>query len=190
MPRLHRGPERPRGLPASSLLAGRHPSGCRGQAPGGPSLVHRPAASGAAPPHGPQCPPNSRGSKRFSPPRTVDLVQRPLENASPAGQTGVKCPMSWRAVPCTSVFVSAARHKNSLSLGRRSDRACRADRDLRAAVGLAGRHLHAARRADGRRRPHVRMVGAARLVALMRFLVGIAIHLVLGCWPPRISCRS
>ena len=68
--------------------------------------------------------------------------------------------------------------------------ACRADRDLRAAVGLAGRHLHAARRADGRRRPHVRIVGAARLVALMLFLAGIAINLVLGCWPPRISCRS
>jgi hypothetical protein len=33
-------------------------------------------------------------------------------------------------------------------------------------------------------------VGAARLVALMLFLAGIAINLVLGCWPPRISCRS
>jgi hypothetical protein len=32
--------------------------------------------------------------------------------------------------------------------------------------------------------------GAARLVALMLFLVGIAINLVLGCWPPRISCSS
>jgi hypothetical protein len=31
---------------------------------------------------------------------------------------------------------------------------------------------------------------AARLVALMLFLVGIAINLVLGCWPHRISCRS
>lgn len=75
-------------------------------------------------------------------------------------------------------------------LGRRSDRACRSHRDLRAAVGLAGRHLHAARRADGRRRPHVRMVGAARLVALMLFLAGIAINLVLGCCPPRISCEQ
>jgi hypothetical protein len=117
-------------------------------------------------------------------------VLRPLENASHPAHTGLKFQMRRRAVPFNSVFVPAARHKNSSSLGRRSDRACRADRDLRAAVGLAGRHLHAARRADGRRRPHVRIVGAARLVALMLFLAGIAINLVLGCWPPRISCKS
>jgi hypothetical protein len=30
-----------------------------------PSLVNRHEASGAAPPHWPQCPPNSRGSKPF-----------------------------------------------------------------------------------------------------------------------------